>query len=407
MKRRVLQVILLIPVLAGVILAPVNIAFASSYTFGDDKIDIKDGSQGANGFMYLDEWIQNGNSYFVEAFPGSPLPSGSYQDISARYTGSLEFFYRVGVPESSLSTPYFLNGTAIFQIAFNPVNTGATVTVGKADLIISPVINDNICIFAFNDSSNSNLIKFYVYFRNYCVTDVNNLIPIPEISYSYNMIIHNYLDVEDTSPPLPDKIQVVTGVTSYNAVFGRTPAPDINIGDGAIIHDAVLSAINGSSLSDYSALLNAIYQQDSSVYADVLSYLADLSSDSENIKLYLMANLPDILSNIENISSEQLRFNNAMYQLIYDYLYGAPSDTEAQSAMAEQSQALASVGDALNVSKPNKDAIVNAPDLLIDTDVENAQTSLFAWTNNTYILPCLLITMTLALLSFVLYGKSG
>jgi len=393
--RRIKVFFLLVPVLIGSLFAPMGTVFA--YSISSNKMNFR----GPDTTPLV---IEN------ELFRTEVSSDGNTQLRIHDITFSTSISPRIGfiTTEASLTNPLYVKGWAKFTLncVFPSTSNMTNTSLFSIDVSYCS-LPDGISCTVYQPESYGPIF-FYFYFDNFCLTSSDYFIDCPTVTVRDTVSVYESTSFDTGVLPDVSQLNMEWYFANYTTnQFTFLTAPDVSSGMASIIRDSVVNAINSSSVSDVAIFLNSIYQQDITAYGQILNYLADLSSDSENIKLYLMANLPDILTKVQSISSEQLRFNSAMYDLIYNYIYSTPSDTAAQSVMANESAAMASAANALEVSKPNIQALVQAPDSLINNDVKNSQISIFAWVNHFRILPILLIVFTLAILSFVLYGKSG
>lgn len=145
---------------------------------------------------------------------------------------------------------------------------------------------------------------------------------------------------------------------------------------------------------------------------EILEYLDTIGSNSTLIYqvLSLIPNKQDLLYNlISNMYSVDQQIYNrlasilAAIQDIRDY-----SSASASTAIADLSDAEAALNSqaaALEVSKPAPAGVINQADLYMQQVDSDKQSTMFSWLNWSPLLWILGVTFTLAIISYVIYGK--
>ena len=129
---------------------------------------------------------------------------------------------------------------------------------------------------------------------------------------------------------------------------------------------------------------------------------ADQTNQIQAIYSYLTTT---ITYHVDNLEGNQVALYNMILQKLNEILNTGASDTAAANALSQAGNAMESAANAMNVSKPNINNVI--PQTLVSDDVATAQGTIFNWLGNGYITAILVATFTIALIGFVLYGKSG
>lgn len=251
------------------------------------------------------------------------------------------------------------------------------------------IISDNIFTYSSPYGSNNGSFRVFGSASNYYLPTGDRVVPCAGFWVSAEVSVV-------ASEILP---AYITCTVSLSDIASRITLSDVPSKTGLAGEIALaLQSIDQTDLASWAHAsadwLEAIYLQNPTLANQVIGQIA---SDSAQLRALLSA-----------FQSQAHLDSTAIYDLLYYYIYTMnATDTEAQSEAANAEAAMVSVANALDVTKPAPEAVVNGPEMLLNGEVMQAQGNLFSWLSSAWILPILLLAMLLAVISYVLYGKSG
>lgn len=173
--------------------------------------------------------------------------------------------------------------------------------------------------------------------------------------------------------------------------LNRTDYPEVGVGLAGVIGMSVLNAINTGDFNDALETLEMIGNTNTSLLNSILDELQESN-----------LNLSDLLYYMQNTQNARL---NTIISKIQELIDMGRQDTQAQNELGAAAQQMENAAAAMNVTKPNIAAVI--PETLLAADAAQAQSDIFSWLQNGYIIQILIACFTIALIGFVLYGKSG
>lgn len=174
-------------------------------------------------------------------------------------------------------------------------------------------------------------------------------------------------------------------------ICSKTDYPEVGIGLAGVIGMSVLHAINSGDFNTALDTIEVLIATSNSILNDVLDEL-----ETNNV------HLSDLVYYMNNVQNTRLQTIISKIQELIDM---GRQDTQAQNDLNAAASQMEGAAAAMNVTKPNMAAVI--PQTLADADAVAAQGTIFSWLNNSYIITILSAMMTIALIGFVLYGKSG
>lgn len=191
---------------------------------------------------------------------------------------------------------------------------------------------------------------------------------------------------------------------SSNVTADATPQ---SIGFQAIIKQAITEALQVGELNlVYDYLVFWKTTQD--------GYLADIDLSVDDVEMWLsyinsaQASLQNKIDLIYTLEQTFPGYFNTMIAVLQQIRDMNASDTAAESQMQNAEQQLSQAVNDMEVQKPNINNVVNAGDQYMDSNITGAQGDTFFWLHGTNIFVTILtMAVTIGILGFVIYGKSG
>lgn len=279
-----------------------------------------------------------------------------------------------------ISETAFYNGSLAFRVNF-PVN-GVTILECNTYINNSVDIGNgaNFMALARYLGPNARGTRISMYFNNWYARTGYQAGPELHIQLIISSATNNF-NVLAFEFSMSDAAGTVT----------KSANPDYSVGMAKVMADSVIYAMNHSELlTDVDALLIFAASQE--------GLLEDILDELETSNIYL----GDILYYLQNTQNPRL---NTIISKIQELIDMGRNDTQAANELGAAAQQMNQAANAMNVSKPNIDAVI--PETLLAADAAQAQGEIFSWLNNGYITAILVACFTIALIGFVLYGKSG
>lgn len=194
-------------------------------------------------------------------------------------------------------------------------------------------------------------------------------------------------------------------VASSTSVYAE-PNPQ-DMGFASIIKESITNALSLGELDlVYDYLVFWKTTQD--------GYLADIELSVDEVETwlsYINSAQATLQNKIDLIYTLELTFPgyfNSMISLLQQIRDMNASDTAAESQMQNAEQQLSQAVNDMEVQKPNINNVVNAGDQYMDSNITGAQGDTFFWLHGTNIFVTILtMAVTIGILGFVIYGKSG
>lgn len=250
-----------------------------------------------------------------------------------------------------------------------------------------------------------------LYFNNYWpIGASSSYVPIGE--FTCTVTIH---DLIGSYPPATIPIACTGSIVLANYNVSANP---VTQGLAGVYKQSILDALEDL---DFGLVYDLLHQWQIAQEA----YLADIElsvDDLEQILRQMYAELQSIytidnttyfkISAIYDIlstySSQALGNDMHMISLLSQLLNKNASDTAAESQMQNAEQQLSQAVNDMEVQKPNINNVVNAGDQYMDSNITGAQGDTFFWLHGTNIFVTILtMAVTIGILGFVIYGKSG
>lgn len=400
----------------------VSVAKAVSYTSGTYELELPDSFAPVliNSYKY-----SSSNYDRIETYEYSVIPKVAF-NVPAGYN-----------PTSA--NPYYLNGYVAFSLNTKIASNSYYTNANEQEVTYYMSDDESIRVLV-QQWPNLYGVRVYVYFGNYKITSSRTYLPMPVFTVKDSLYVGNYSSGSEY-------IRVPSPTVSMSDIFATSslPAEPADNAFSTLMLSTIKRAIDSSSdIDSIVGYLYTISNSDTQLFNTVLANLPTIASTtssmytfmqnvfnlklsdvvanlhSDHVETYnflvqLSGSLAQYLNNIvakdEQIRSlldlfkiQQASFNSQLIALLQSIYFGDDS-TEAQNAMADQSQAMESIGNALDVSRPNANNVVNAGDSFLTPELGETQGDVFFFMSSPYVLPILIFTFTVAILSYVLYGK--
>lgn len=299
-------------------------------------------------------------------------------------------------PYLTTSVDTYKNGrfTAEFTID-NYLPTGGTLTGISYDY--DEMFTNEVISYGTNPGINGSRTYRVLYFL--CNYGLESQIPSGNITVTVTFSISGAqwanFDIQPT---------VVASIYSSNLTANSKPEL---MGMGAIFKEAITSALHDGELDlVYDYLVFWKTTQD--------SYLADIELSVDDIELWLsyinsaQATLQNKVDLIYTLEQTFPGYFGSIITLLQDIKNMNASDTAAESQMQNAEQQLSQAVNNMEVQKPNINNVVNAGDQYMDSNITGAQGDTFFWLHGTNIFVTILtMAVTIGILGFIIYGKSG
>lgn len=320
------------------------------------------------------------NSEQVSSYTGIEVDDTNPNIRNIRYETLFNPFLYINVSTPSNVNNGFLNGYGFVQfvISFSNAGTKRSATMREVNTIFNEYYFSTVqCI----TSNNSITLNYWFNFANYYIDSTNPACAIPLPDCLLEFIFQE-----------AGSITTLTTTVTASRIEGRTA---LNFSDSPIM--------GGMKQILYEAItagLNSNYYNTGSVYS-LLNEIANYTLGTSDKATIANQYLTYIYS---KLSSYEPYFDD-IETYLYQILHNGENDTGAANQLSQAAGAMESAANAMNVSKPNIAAII--PETLLAADAAQAQGEIFSWLNNGYITTILIACFTIALIGFVLYGKSG
>lgn len=133
------------------------------------------------------------------------------------------------------------------------------------------------------------------------------------------------------------------------------------------------------------------------------SFIIHIKLSNTNFGVTFYPNRFNYIGYLPDNDIEYWQILSTIYQ--YQLIHNGEEDTQAANELSQAANMMEQAAAAMDVSKPNIAAVI--PETLLAADAAQAQGEIFSWLSNGYITSILVACFTIALIGFVLYGKSG
>lgn len=353
------------------------------------------------------------NSYYPPV-SSSDNPIGDY--ILAYYEGAFDIVI------SGDNTDGFINGYVSTNTNISiSVPSGATTQSLNFEFLYSN--NDYIrtyvsypALYTMNFITIFDNMKFESIRLTSVTVKVNYTLSLPKTSSNLN------------DPPLYVSASTNSSITSSGL---STNAGPVNDGLAEIIAVSINNGDFNNKLTDLINLLTIFKNNETSHYTNILSainnqneWLEEIFTELDNWDqiwwpaIYaenqtqssrlatVLSNLQTIISDLVIIDSNNVTWLTRLYNKVTDiYNYMQQSDQGATQAANAADQAAAQASQIAAVPRPNANAIINEGISRIDTDISSGFSVLGAILNQQWYIWILMIVISLAFVSYLMYGK--